>query len=183
MIRVDRQQLIIGALALAVIVGFGVVAYYPLLRKARQVRGVVQERKNYITRTDELVRQLVILQTQLQELEDLRQRFEQRVPANQQRISELWGQIADVMKTNGLRDQLIRPGQQTPRDRLVCNKISLECSGSLPQVFSFLRALDGSERLIRIESLELQNDQQYSGHVKLVADARVYGQTDPERGT
>ncbi len=183
MIRLDRQQLIIGALALAVVVGFGVLAYYPLVCKARHVASAVQERREYIARTDELVRHLVVLQAQLEGLQDLRQRFDQRVPADKQTISELWGQIADVMKTHGLRDQLIRPGQETQSGRLRCNTISLECSGSLQQAFDFLQALDASGRLIRIESLQLTNDKGYSGHVRLVADARVYGQETAERGT
>ncbi len=183
MIRLDRQQLIIGALALAVIVGFGIVAYYPLLCKARQVASAVQERREYIGRTDELVRRLVVSQAQLEGLQELRQRFDQRVPADKQTISELWGQIADVMKTHGLRDQLIRPGQETQSGRLRCNTISLECSGSLQQAFDFLQALDASGRLIRIESLELINDKGHSGHIRLVADARVYGQETAERGT
>jgi len=182
-IRLDRQQVVIAAVAAAMVMGFGVLGYWPLLREARAVSAAVDRQREYLRKTDDLVRRLVVLHRRLDGLEAVGERFDRRVPAEAGRISELWSRLADEMKTHGLRDQLIRPGVLTEGERLVRNTISLECSGSLQQTFDFLRALDASDRLIRVERLTLSNGEGHSGILKLVADARVYGQPKGEKGT
>ncbi|MBN1816622.1 MAG: type 4a pilus biogenesis protein PilO [Sedimentisphaerales bacterium] len=175
--RIDRQQLVIGLLALAVIAGFGMVGYYPLIHKTHRINRVVEERREYMDKTDTLVVQLAGLQARLEQLEAVEWLYNQRISADSQDVSELWGQIADEMKTHGLQDQLIQPREQTVIDGLQCNTINLEGAGSLSQIFAFLQSLDRMERLIRFQKLELQNEEDFSGRLKLVADAKVYCQT------
>ncbi|MBN1126214.1 MAG: type 4a pilus biogenesis protein PilO [Sedimentisphaerales bacterium] len=177
--RIDRQQLVIGLLALAVIAGFGAVGYYPLIHKTHRINRIVEQRRQYMEKTDDLVVQLATIQARLEQLEEVEREYNRRISINSQDVSEVWGQIADEMKTHGLQDQVIQPREQTETNGVQCNTISLECTGSLPQMFAFLQALDRFERLIRFRKLELQNDEEFSGRLKLIADARVYCQADP----
>ena len=78
------------------------------------------------------------------------------------------------MNEHNLKDQHIKPGVEIQSENLSRIPISIECSGTLTQVFGFFQAFQGLERVIRIERLQLTNDKDFSGVVTMNALANVY---------
>ena len=63
--------------------------------------------------------------------------------------------------------------------RQLCSiPLTLECKGSLEQIFAFFQSLENMDRLIRIEEVTLENDTDFNAVVKLKAKANVYYQPD-----
>ena len=52
--------------------------------------------------------------------------------------------------------------------------MTIRCQGKLEQIFEFSKSLQALDRLIRIEQIELKNDNNYSGHVDMTTKAVIY---------
>ena len=105
--------------------------------------------------------------------------YDLRIPPDR-RFADLWHRMAEAMNRHNLQDQVVQPGTETTGQIVGSIPIKLQCSGTLEQIFEFLKSLTEFERLIRIEELQLQNDADYSGWIKLDATARVYYQAAVE---
>jgi Tfp pilus assembly protein PilO len=103
--------------------------------------------------------------------------FDQKIPTGRN-FAQLWQQIADVMNACNLSDQLVQPGLELKSDRLCSIPLTIECKGTLEQIFAFFQSLEGIDRLIRIEEVKLENDAAFDAAVKLSAKASVYYQPD-----
>ncbi len=105
--------------------------------------------------------------------------YDRRIPPDRQ-FANLWHRMAEVMDKHNLQEQVVQPGAETTSQIVGCIPITIQCSGTLEQIFEFLKSLADFERLIRIEELQLQNDAEYSGQIKLSAAAKVYYQAAVE---
>ena len=103
--------------------------------------------------------------------------FDRKIPKNRN-FADLWDQIAKVMNRHNLQEQLVQPGTEIKGDELNCIPISIQCTGSHSQIFEFFKSLQKFDRLIRVESVTLTNDSDFTGRVKMDADANVYYQAD-----
>ena len=177
--RIERQQIIILGLAGAVVLGFAAFGYYPLLRQAGRIAMIIRERQDYNTKTDDVVAQLLALQSQVQRTRSVEQEYDRRIGRDSQTVAELWGRIADLMKQHGLHDQVIQPGPESEHGSLTSGTIHLECRGTAEQIFGFFSRVDELPWLVRIQTLDLDNSSEYTGALKLIAEARVYYRTSP----
>ena len=146
----QRQQLIIIVLAAALISGFAMFLYYPLLRQTKAVKQADAAQSSSAAKADARKRQLPLLRKQTEELEHRLQNFDQRLPASRE-FAGLWQQIAEVMNEHNLKDQLVQPGNEIQGPQLNCIPISIRCSGRGEQIFEFLKSLQKFERFIRVE--------------------------------
>jgi len=80
------------------------------------------------------------------------------------------------MNRNNLRDQLVAPDAEAGAGKLMCIPVRMQCSGSMKQIFDFFRAVEGLERIIRIEQVQFKNTAELTGAVSMHAVANVYYQ-------
>ena len=83
-------------------------------------------------------------------------------------------QISDLMKKHGLTEQLIEPGEELEADEVTCKPVSIQCKGRLEQVYNFFDSLESLDRLVRIERVQLTNDNEYSGQVSMQAKTVIF---------
>ena len=168
-----RQQLIILGLAVSIIAGFAVFLYYPLAKQARVVKQADAAQSAAAARADTRNRRLPTLREKAETLQRKLHNYDKKIPQNR-RFATLWQEIADVMNEHNLKDQLVQPGPEIEGTELNCIPISIQCSGRLNQIFEFLKSLQQLERVIRIEQFQLLNDRDFTGQLKMNAEANVY---------
>ena len=173
--RFERQQLIIFALAVVIVAGFIGFRYYPLARSAKAAEYTATGQLTMIAQTNENIRQLPELRRDIDELCRATGNYDKKIPQERQ-FADLWRQIAEVMNKHNLQNQLVQPGAEIKGEKVNCIPISIKCEGSFKQIFELLQSLQGLQRLIRIESLNLANDNDFTGSIKMQADAKVYYQ-------
>ena len=175
--KLDKQQTIIIVLAAILLCGFGVLQYIPVIHQ----RGKICDR---MTQQDQLAETLCVQTTMLPELRHQEKELRDALVPITKKIPEgrhfatLWQQIADVMNACNLTNQLVQPGKELKSDQLCSIPLTLECQGSIEQLFAFLKAMEGMERLVRFDQVKLENDSDFKGIVKLYAKASVYYQSD-----
>jgi len=175
--KLDKQQLIILALSAVILCGFGVFQYIPIARQKHAI-GVQMKQQdqlsNMIYSQSVLLPELKHQEKQL--LEELTP-FSKKIPQGRN-FAPLWQQIADVMNEYQLTDQLVQPGEELKSERLCSIPLTLECRGSLEQLFAFFQAMENMDRLVRFEEIKFENDSDFNAVVKLNAKANVYYEPD-----
>ncbi len=175
----EKRQVQIIGIAAAIIVGFGVLRFYPLARRMTDIRQVRAAQDIEVGQVRDYSTGIPVLRRQVGELRVSLADYARRIPPGRQ-FADLWHRIADVMNRHNLQDQIVQPGSETTGPTVGCIPITIQCSGTLDQVFEFLKSLAEFERVIRIDKLQLVNDTEFSGRVKLSADAKVYYQAAVE---
>ena len=175
--KLEKKQLIILGLSTAIVCGFGMFQYIPVIRQKNVIRDEMAQRDQL---SEVICSQSVLLPELKQREKQLQEKlipFTQKVPQTRQ-FSQLWQQIADVMNECQLTDQLVQPGKELKSDQLCSIPLTLECRGSLKQVFAFFQAMEDMDRLVRFEEVKFENDSDFNALVKLNAKANVYYQSD-----
>lgn len=175
--NLDRQQVIIICIGSLLIGGFGAFKYVPILRQKNAVKKQMDQQVQVI----EEVRARSVLVPELRqkkhETELKLQEFSQKIPPGRN-FAQLWQQIADVMNEHKLKEQLVQPGPELKTSRICSIPLTIECKGSLNQLFSFFRDLESFDRLIRFEEIQFENDTDFTGFVKMNAKANIYYQPE-----
>jgi len=169
----ERKQIVICVLAGAVIGGFMLFRYIPLQKRVEAVEQAKAAQTLAMAKMSAESKQLPILEEQLSELRVRVANYQANVPA-QRDIGIFLGKIADLMNEHSLKEQVLAPGKEMQVDDLKCIPIDMQCKGKLVQVFEFYKRLQGLDRLIRIERVELVNDNNFSGEVSMQTKAVIY---------
>ncbi|MEN8126309.1 MAG: type 4a pilus biogenesis protein PilO [Planctomycetota bacterium] len=177
MVKPDKQQLLILALGALVIGGFGIFRYVPIVRQKYAAQKRIRQQE--IMLSEICVNGVLIpeLRQQKKELQKQLLPFTQKVPQGRN-LATLWRQVAEVMNECNLTDQLVQPGVELKSDELCSIPLTIECKGSLEQIFLFFQSLENIDRLIRIEQVRLVNGSDFDAVVTLNAKANVYYQPD-----
>jgi Tfp pilus assembly protein PilO len=170
-----KQILILGSMVLAgvLLVVFG---YVPIVWQKYVIRRALQRQSLSVGQVRDSIEQAAIFEKQIAELKERVQRFEQCVPRDAQ-FSSLWRKIADLITEHDLQNQQVRPGSEIRYDDFNVVTLDIQCSGTLPKIFDFIRSLEQMDRLVRIEHMELTNDKNLSGQLTLSAKAEAYYRT------
>ena len=171
-----KQQLIIIGLGIAIIAGFGILRYYPLARTAKDVKQAQTLQLAAITQAESQSRQLPIIREQIKKIQAEVGEYDEKIPTSRD-LAVFWQEIADIMNRFNLKDQLVQPGTETHDQDLACIPINIQCSGNIEQIFAFFNSLQKIKRVIRIEQLQLDNDQNLTGLLNAKAKANVYYRT------
>jgi CHASE3 domain sensor protein len=73
--KLERQQLVIFGIAMAIVTGFGLFQYYPLARKADSIRKTIEQQQVVSDETDQLIQQMAQLRNQVESLKPLEAEF------------------------------------------------------------------------------------------------------------
>lgn len=175
----EKKQLQIIGIAAVIIVGFGVLRFYPLARRMADIRRTRCRQSAVVAQVRQYTMGIPALRRQADDLRVKLADYDLRIPPDR-RFADLWHRMAEAMNRHNLQEQVVQPGGETTSQIVGCIPITIQCSGTLEQIFEFLKSLANFERLIRIEELQLQNDTDYSGRIKLNAVAKVYYQAAVE---
>jgi Tfp pilus assembly protein PilO len=113
------------------------------------------------------------LKARLEELRDKLADFDSRIPSDTQ-LGQFLGGIAALMDEYGLGEQQITPREEIQSGSLVCTPVTMKCNGRLGQIHRFCRSLQELDRTIRIEKFHLVNDSEYTGQLRMEAEAIIY---------
>jgi Tfp pilus assembly protein PilO len=169
----EKQQMIIFSIAAVLFLGFGIFRYYPLAKQKQRIEKRSNDQMLAVAKANTHGMQLPFLRKHIAAVRAKTKKYETKVPDNRQ-FAELWRQFASVMNKHNLKEQLVQPGEEIQGSIANCIPITIECSGTLSQIFELFKSLQDFERLIRIENIQLINDKNYSGPLKMKAQASVY---------
>ncbi|MHC4291420.1 MAG: type 4a pilus biogenesis protein PilO [Planctomycetota bacterium] len=173
--KLDKQQLIILALGVLISGGFGIFRYIPIVRQKYAIQKQVEQQNLVI---DEICSQSALIPELRQRKNRLQKQllpFTQKVPQGRN-LATLWRQVAEMMNECKLTDQLVQPGDELKSEELCSIPLTIECKGSMEQIFAFFQSLENIDRLIRFEKVSLENGNDFNTEVKLKAQANVYYQ-------
>ncbi len=177
--QVDKHQAVILVLGVVILTAFGVFRYMPIVNKKMAMNEQMAQQSLSMEQIQEYCRRLPELNLQKRALEEKRQEFLTKIPEGKQ-FAQLWQDIAEAMNECRLDDQLVQPGTEEKSEELCSIPLKIECRGTLEQIFAFLQKLEGFDRLVCFEEIQLENSSDFSAVVKLNATAKVYYQ--PEKG-
>ena len=177
--KLDKQQFIILGLSVVILCGFVIFQFIPVIRQKHAIRvGMAQQDQL----SEMICSQSVLLpelKHQAKQIQGKLIPFTKKVPQDRQ-FAQLWQRIADVMNECKLTDQLVQPGEELKSYQLCSIPLTLECRGSVEQLFAFFQAMENMDRLVRFEEVKFENDSDFKAIVKLNAKANVYYQSDDE---
>ena len=169
----EKQQLIILALTIMIIAGFGAMWYFPLIRKSFDIEKAKALHSAETAKAQGQAMNLHSLRKQQQDLREKTKNYDIKIPKNRD-FAALWKQMADLMNRLNLKDQIIQPGAEISGDELNCIPINIMCTGRMSQLFELFNAMNKFDRMIIIEHVQLLNDKDFSGQIKLDVKANVY---------
>ena len=120
------------------------------------------------------------LKAELEQLEMDAANYEARVPSTTQ-LGVFLQEMADVMNVCHLKGHLIEPGKEIKTNRLNCIPVNIKCTGKLKQIFDFFKSIENFDRAIRIESVQLSNDRDFTGEVKMKTRLYIYCKPEKDR--
>jgi len=171
----EKQQLIILGLAVAIVFCFVFFRYIPLARRTQEIK---QSKLHYLKETlkvKDQAQRLPIITSKTDQLKKKVGDFDRKIPVICE-FGSLWDQIAAVMSKYGLKEQLIQPREEVKGSEICVIPINMQCSGNFEEIFGFFQSLEDFERVIRIESLSMSGSdvEHGGGDIKMTANANVY---------
>jgi len=171
-----REQTWVCVVAALFLCDFIVCGYLPSQQRLSSVRQAQAQQQQTINMAAAQGVELARLKTKLRDTERLVERFDASVPPDRA-LGDFLKRVADVMVTCNLTDPEVLPGKEFSAGDLGCIPVHLTCHGTLSQVFGFFNRLQTLDRLVRIETMMLQNDAEFTGQLKLEADVVIFHQS------
>ena len=79
------------------------------------------------------------------------------------------------MNKHKLTEQMVQPNMEIQvNESFNCIPVKMQCKGTLLNMYEFLNSLQNLDRLMRIEQLQLKNDQELSGTISMIAVGNIY---------
>jgi Tfp pilus assembly protein PilO len=169
----ERQQIMICIVAGVIVCVFMLFVYMPLQRQMKAIRQTKATQTLAIAKIAADSKQLPLMKEQLLALRARLEGYEANIP-EQNTFGGFLGKIADLMNENSLKEQEVKPFEVIEAERFNCIPISMNCKGSLRQIFNFYRQLQALDRLVRIEQVKLSNGSNYDGQVSMETKAVIY---------
>lgn len=180
--ELDKKQTIILVLGAVILTGFAVFRYIPIVRKKLEMRKQISKHSLSMEQIQSYAGSLPELRLEKEQLQEQLEIYDVKIPEGKQ-FARLWQQIADAMNDCQLSEQSVQPGAEKVSEQLCCIPLSIECEGTLEQVFQFFQSLENFDRLVRVEEVQLENSAEFDATVRLNATANVYYQPDnPDNG-
>lgn len=175
----DKQQALIILAAVIMLTGFGGLRYLPMFRQQQAMAARMQQQEQEMQDIQTHSCLLPELRHQKKRLEDSLDEFAQKIPRSRD-FARLWQQIADAMNACRLSDQWVQPGTEQKAGRLSCIPLTIECRGSMEQIFTFVKVVEDMDRLMRLDELKLENSPEFKADLKMSARVMVYYQPEEQ---
>lgn len=176
-----KQQLLVFVAAGLLVVHFIFFGSLPLRRRLEVIGQTRAALELNIANTAAQEKQLPLLREELLTLQRAVGNYEANLPTDPD-LGIFLQQIANLMGRHELTEQVVAPGTEVKTDVLNCIPVSMQCKGKLTQIFEFYKQLQQLDRLVRIESVKLTNDNDLSGQASMHTRAVVYYRPAAEAG-
>ena len=177
----ETRQIMICVSAIVIISGFVLFGYLPLRKQIKAIKQQKTMQQITIAKGISERDQLPVLKEQLLELRKKIGNYEAIVTVGRN-LGEFLETIANLMKEQNLKEQMIAPGEEITIGQLNCIPINIQCKGRLKQIFEFYKQLQQLNRLIRIQQVKLHNDSDFSGQISMQTKAVIYYRTNATEG-
>jgi len=183
----NRQQVWVYIVALLFCGDFALYGYMPSHRRLQTLKEARVQQARMIQTAATQSKELPVLKLRLRTVENIAEHYEAYVP-EEASLGTFLQEIARIMTGHHLTDQVVVPGKEVEADGINCVPVHVNCKGSLKDIFSFFGDFQAMSRLVRIETVVLKNDTEFTGQVSMEVDAVVFyqpqGQTanDPAGG-
>jgi len=148
--------LMLGVVAATVAMAV-LLVYRPQSNRLDQIRAQIVSQERSLKTDSELAS---VVPTMLQQVEAMKRRykdFDRRLPERQE-LGGFLREISSHVADENLSGQLIEPGSPDKNELFHTLPIIMRFKGSYLSVASFLKRLEGMERLTRVEKLQLTRD-------------------------
>jgi Tfp pilus assembly protein PilO len=176
-----KQQVLILIAAAVLITAYIVLRYLPRSRISASLNRERTSQNILINSGNIKQAEMPKLQVQLDGLEDELADFDSKVPYDTQ-LGQFLGRVAALMDEHRLTEQQIAPHDDIESGQLVCTPVTMKCKGRLDQIRRFCQSLQGLNRAVRIEKFHLANDSEYSGQLRMEAEAVIYHKMPTSKG-
>ena len=168
-----RQQVWVCIIAGLFVCDFIVCAYLPLQQRLTSLRQAKAEQRRVLDMAAGQGEELSGLRARLRDTQRLVDQFEVSVPSDNA-LGAFLQQVTTLMTGQKLTDQVVLPGAEAESDGLGCIPISMTCRVTLANLFGFFRELQSLDRLVRIESVKIENDGTFSGQLTMQTEAYIF---------
>ncbi|MHC4264429.1 MAG: type 4a pilus biogenesis protein PilO [Planctomycetota bacterium] len=169
----ESRQVVIFCLIGVMIAGFVCFRYLPLRKKVKALEHSRQENQVLVSRASIESQRFLEFQKELRQLKKKVENYDTKIPANRD-LGGFLQKITSLMDEYHLKEQNVQPGKEIDLDYLTCIPVSMKCKGRVDQIFKFYRSLQKLDRAIRVERVELINDEDFNGEVIMNTHASVY---------
>lgn len=173
-----RHKLAVLIAAGAVLATFFGFRQVPLHRARAAMRNSMIAEQLALAKARSSMKQLPDLRECLEQLRTDVGDFQQRVPSHGPGYGEFLEEITEIMNRHGLRQQSVQPQPEVSMEQVNCVPISIQCAGSLREIFGFFRSLEEMCREVRVSRLQLRNDSRVSGPIHMQLDIGIYYTAD-----
>ncbi len=177
----EKKQIVICVAAGAMAVAFMIFRYLPLRQRLKAVERIKAAQTLAISRASMEGKQMPVLREQLLSLQKIVGDYRARIPTGTD-LGVFLQQIADLISRHNLKEQVIVPHKEIVMKDLSCIPVDMQCKGKLAKVFEFYKQMQKLDRLVRIESVKLLNDKDFSGEVNMQSKVIIYYRPQSEQG-
>lgn len=170
---VTKKQICLLSLALALPVVFFFAVHKPLCGKCEGIKDETETVKAVIADSQILKANLPKVKNEISKLEMQAADFEMKIPQDRD-LGYFLQQITEYMNNYNLSEQYVSPGNEFIVEDLHCIPVVMRCKGRLDEIFSFYKSLRDMGRLIKIDSLVLDNDKGFTGNIRMETNALIY---------
>jgi Tfp pilus assembly protein PilO len=168
-----KQQAWLYTIAVLFCADFVFYGYMPSHKRLQSLREAEFQQKRMIETAAAQSKELPALTIRLNNVEQIVDHYESYVP--QEESSGVFLQeIARIMTEHDLADQVVVPGREVESEGIRCIPVRIDCKGNLKDIFSFFRAFQAMDRLVRIQKVTLQNDRDFTGNVNMDTQAVIF---------
>ena len=175
-----RQQVWVCVIAGLFVCDFILCAYLPSQQRLASLAQAQAEQRRTIDLARQQDAELPGLKAKLRDTQRLIEQFEASVPSDNA-LGTFLQRVTSLMTTQQLTDQVVLPGQEIQGQEVGCIPIRMTCQGTLTNLFGFFRGLQEMDRLIRIETVKIENDPGFSGQLTMQTDAYIFHQLKSSR--
>jgi Tfp pilus assembly protein PilO len=171
-----KQQIWVYVIAGLFVCDFVLCGYIPSHQRLAALARTRAQQKQVIQMAAAQSAELPGLERRLRGMERAVEGFDRRVPADRA-LGTFLQQIAGIMTDCQLAEQVVLPGKEWQASGLTCVSLRMACKGSLTDVFRFFQRLQGLDRLVRIQTVVMENDSDLTGRIGLQVEAVIFEQT------
>ena len=175
--KIEGKQFVMSIAVGALAITFMFLQYLPLDDKTKNLRAA--NAKLLTQNTAASVRQEVLPQ-RCEEVEKTKKEvgdFDAKIPVGRSHGLFLQN-LTSVMQKQGLSELSVGPGTEIEASDLSQIPVSIRCKGKLVQIFKFFKAMEGFERIIQIEEVELTADGKFDGGITMQAKMNIFYRTN-----
>lgn len=177
-----RQQVWVCVIAGLFLSDFILCGYLPSHQRLTSLLQAREHQRTMIGMAAAQEAELPNLRARLRDTEAIVARFDACVPADKA-LAAFLQRITAVMAEHTLTDPVVLPGKELETGDLGCIPIEMTCEGTLTNLFCFFNTIRTLDRMVRIENVALENDEELSGKLTMRAQAHIFYQLKPSKTT